>query len=317
MSDARRQADDWVLLFYVPYANDLWHCASAVFGSISSAFSKAARDPNRRRHVRVLLQYKLRGDAHMRRRHWHCDADVAQSDEEHEAAGSDADASCIRSLRSFLSWAEEHVAAAAHVGIAVLGHGGGVMEFCPEEVAGSGSRALRWMNVGEAAAELTRFNRSVNGRVGLVFLQNCCKAVLPAIWAFRELPCCLVASPTIIGAPNTYYQALIHHLFCSPAVSPASAAATICSGEQPQDFAILSVFLTASLPAFVRSLDAFAAAAAAAPLLRDAAALQALSLSLRSFWVEYLDILIRMSTATRQPITTLTSWRCARSWPQP
>jgi hypothetical protein len=124
MSAADGASNEWVLLFYVPYANDLWHMASRVFGSISSAFNAAAKDPARRRGVRVLLQYKLRGDKHMRRRHWHYNAAVEQADDDytvhlHEAAEDDTDASCVSSLRSFLAWAGGHVDGAAHVGIAV------------------------------------------------------------------------------------------------------------------------------------------------------------------------------------------------------
>jgi hypothetical protein len=286
MSQAAGQPDEWVFLFYVPYANDLWHAASRVFGSISSAFAKAARDAKRCRNARVLMQYKLRGDAHMRRRHWHCNAAVEWGDDDHvihshEAASGDADASCISSFRSFLSWASEHVAAAAHVGVVVMGHGGGVMQFCPEELAGG---ALRWMDVSAAAAELHNFNSVVSGRLALVFLQNCCKATLPALWPFRHLNCLLIASPTIIAAPNTYYTQLILHIFTCPHASPASAAAAVCNGEQPQDFAILSVFHSSHLQHFALALDALAAAAA--PHMRQAGAARALFDSLRSFWVE-------------------------------
>jgi hypothetical protein len=164
-----------------------------------------------------------------------------------------------------------------------MGHGGGAMEFCPEEVAGGGG-GLRWLDVAAAAAELARFNASVSGRLGFVFLQNCCKATLPALWPLRHLHCLLIASPTIIAAPNTYYAALIHHVCTCPAPTPASAAAAICHSEQPEDFAILSVFHTSHLPPFARALDALAAAAA--PRLRDAAAASAFDLSLRSFWIE-------------------------------
>jgi hypothetical protein len=123
MSIVDGHSGGWALLFYVPYANDLWHVASRVFGSISSAFNAAAKHPTRLRGVRVLMQYKLRGDQHMRRRHWHYNAAVDQGDDDyithlHEVA-EDTDASCISSFRSFLAWAGEHVGGAAHVGVVV------------------------------------------------------------------------------------------------------------------------------------------------------------------------------------------------------
>ncbi len=290
MVDGATRSDDWLFLFYVPYANDLWHVASCVFGSISSAFARSARDSNRCRDVRVLLQYKLRGDAHMRRRHWYCDSAVECGDDDHvvhvhDTAKSDLDASCISSFESFLSWASGHAATAAHIGVAIMGHGGGVMQICPEEVTAGSAAALRWMDVGAAAAALKQFNDTVCGRIGLVFLQNCCKSTLHALWPLRHLHCCVVASPTIIAAPNTYYSALIHHLFTCPTATPASAAASICASEQPQDFAILSVFSTANLLPFALALERFAAAAA--PLLRDASAARAANDHLRSFWIEY------------------------------
>jgi hypothetical protein len=280
-------AREWALLFYVPYANDLWRVASSVFGSISRAFAASSKDPGRCRDVRVLMQYKLRGDAHMRRRHWLCDSSVEWADEEHavhlhEEAKSDSDASGIDSFRSFLLWSAEYAASAEHVGVVIMGHGGGAMQFCPEEAEAG---AMRWMDVAAAAAELTLFNASISQRIGFVFLQNCCKATLPALWPFRHLKCCLVASPTIIAAPNTYYPALISHLFTCPSASPASAAAVICNNEQPEDFAILSVFHAANLPPFVAALDAFAAAAV--PLTAPSCATLAASDSLRCFAVEY------------------------------
>jgi hypothetical protein len=165
----------------------------------------------------------------------------------------------------------------------VMGHGGGAMQFCPEETV-SGGTALRWMDVAEAAAELARFNSSLAGRLGLIFLQNCCKATLPAFWPFRHLDCCLVASPTIIAAPNSYYASLIHHVSTCPAPTPASAASVICHNEQPEDFAVLSVFHTSQLQPFSLALNALAAAAALH--LRHAAAARAFDHSLRSFWIE-------------------------------
>jgi hypothetical protein len=188
------------------------------------------------------------------------------------------DASCISSFESFLSWASEHAATAAHICVAIMGHGGGVMHICPEEVTAGSVAALRWMDVGAAAAALTKFNDTVGGRIGLVFLQNCCKSTLHALWPFRHLHCSVVASPAIIGAPNT-------HLFTCPTASPASAAASICASEQPQDFAILSVFSTVNILPFALALDRFAAAAA--PLFREASAARAACDHLRSFWIEY------------------------------
>ena len=294
-SDSTRSSTcdgEWLLLFYAPYANDLWRVASSVFGSISSAFAKASNDAGRCRDVRVLMQYKLRGDAHMRRRHWHCDAAVERDDDDHvihlhEHAKGDTDASCAGSFRSFLSWAAGHVAAAEHVhiGVVVMGHGGGVMQICPEEVTGGSGGALRWMDVADVASALEEFECSIAGRVGFVFLQNCCKATLPALWPFRHLQCLLIASPTIIGAPNTYYSALIHHLFTCPAASPATAAATICNSELPQDFALLSVIFTASVQPFALALDALASAAA--PHMRSSAAARALLDSVRGYVTNY------------------------------
>jgi hypothetical protein len=309
MSAIASAADDgeWVVLFYVPYANDLWRVASSVFGSISKAFAVAAKDSGRCRNVRVLMQYKLRGDLNMRRRHWHCDTSVEWADEDHvihhhEEAKCETDSSRIESFRSFLAWTVPHVAAAMCVGVVVMGHGGGVMQFCPEEVQGGCAGALRWMDVGAAAAELVRFNDIISQRIGFVFLQNCCKASLPAIWPFRHLNCCLIASPTIIAAPNTYdlrhanrqkicntlnsyYSALIHHLFTCPGASPASAAAVICNNEQCEDFAIFSVFDSAKLASFTAALDMYVSNVASLLQLPDVA--RALSDSLRCFGVDY------------------------------
>jgi hypothetical protein len=201
-----------------------------------------------------------------------------------EDACSDIDASSISSFRSFLSWASGFVAADAQVGLVVLGHGGGVMQICPEEVT-MGSGALRWMDLDDASAALVEFNAGVGGRLAFVFLQNCCKATLPALWSFRHLQCRIVASPTIIGAPNTYYSALIFHLFTCPSASPASAAATICHSEEPQDFALLSVFCCDRLLPFALALDAFAAAAA--PHIVDDNVFLSLSHAMRRFFIEY------------------------------
>ncbi|GEM_PF-4429596 len=113
---------------------------------------------------------------------------------------ADDDATDTRALRDFFAWAAERYEAERYV-VAVLDHGGRVGELARDD------HPAGWLGTDELGEALRAFDASERGRVGLVVLQVCGKGTLEAAWGLRGAADELLASATVIAAPNTWFAA--------------------------------------------------------------------------------------------------------------
>ncbi len=68
------------------------------------------------------------------------------------------------------------------------------------------------MRVDQFANAVRTFNQSVDGRVELLFFQNCNKATLEAVYEARNCAKYTLASQLALGAPNYYYEGFLYSL---------------------------------------------------------------------------------------------------------
>lgn len=144
--------------------------------------------------------------------------------------------------------------------VVILGHGGRIHEICPDEYPTNehGQEAL-WMNTMEIAEALHIFNMSkCDGRLRLIFLQNCCKSSLSVIQNFSMLSSVFVlASQTILSAPNHYYIPLLKSLFANPTPSGLEVAKRIVGFEPDSGYSVMGGMEMGYYKAFSMSFNNF------------------------------------------------------------
>jgi hypothetical protein len=96
---------------------------------------------------------------------------------------------------------------------------------------GSG-KWLRGSDVGEIVAG---FNQKTDRKVRLVFLQQCGRAAIQNLYNFVDAAEYIMASPLVVGAPNTYYTKTIASVAQDPNVTGEILAETIMREDEHYD----------------------------------------------------------------------------------
>lgn len=87
------------------------------------------------------------------------------------------------------------------------------------------------MRVDRFANAVSSFNQSTDGRVELLFFQNCNKGTLEVVYEARDCAKYTLASQLQLGAPNYYYKGFLNRLK-DPSVEGYKAAIAIMNSEQ-------------------------------------------------------------------------------------
>ena len=245
----------WSILIYMPYANDLSSCAEPIIASISTGMQQGTSVENKLGKVSVYLQRKCRGQAAMRRDFWDSSFCAKQSYCNHIsdwAEPSSHNSSSVITFSNFLNWVGTTGLNSSNYLIIILGHGGSILEICPDEDFSS------WLSLEDAAIALHSFNLLVKNNLRMLFLQNCCKSSLSAIHSLRSLSAVhVLASPTILAAPNEYYCSLIQSLFVNPNCTALELSARIVGYEPSENYGILACFRINNFLQFLESLNIF------------------------------------------------------------
>lgn len=190
-----RSKHSWVILYWMPYDNNL-----VIFGEqIVQMLTRATK----RSKAAVVVQSDYFGDKKMRRRNL-----IEGNIQEMEIAGEDS--SDISAFSEYLDWANRTFEADRWA-IIIVGHGGKINEISPDE-HGVSRQKVTWMPIDKLANAVTNFNRATEGRVELLFFQNCNKATLEVIYEARNCARYTLASQRLLGAPNYYYYGFLKKL---------------------------------------------------------------------------------------------------------
>jgi hypothetical protein len=185
----------WAVLYWMPYDNDLGR-----FGeSIVEMLARGTQTSN----AAVAIQSDYPGDPTMRRRQI-----VGGTIRESDVAGEDS--SDVSAFTDFLDWAYLSFTA-RHWAVVIVGHGGKINEISPDDHTAT-SRRRTWMKVNDLTHAVTNFNRRTEGRVELLFFQNCNKATLEVVYEARHCAQYTLASQLALGAPNDYYEGFLNCL---------------------------------------------------------------------------------------------------------
>lgn len=213
-SSQTRSRHQWVVLYWMPYDNDLSRYGEPILEMLTRG--------TRNSDVAVVVQSDYWGDAKMRRRQL-----MNGTIDEIEIAGEDS--SDISAFSTYLDWANQTFEA-EHWAVIVVGHGGEINEVSPDDHKVT-QQARTWMRVDQFANAVSNFNRATNGKVELLFFQNCYKATLEVVYEARNCARYTLASQLMLGAPNYYYEGFLDRLK-SPAVNGREAAIAIMNSER-------------------------------------------------------------------------------------
>lgn len=212
-----QQKYDWVLLYWMPYDNDL----SSLGQPIIQMLSRGVQSNN----ILVVVESDFSGARQLSRR----TISKGKIDVQHlETANSSNE----KVFAEYLDWARSKFQA-KHWAIVFLGHGGRLLEISPDEHPDSDSLSeTKWMNLQKLSDVIVKFNRAVDNRVELVFFQNCNKGNIEAHYMFRDTAKYTLSSQFLLGAPNYYYESLLQYLGNYPDIDGGQLAEKIMEFER-------------------------------------------------------------------------------------
>lgn len=214
MSNKKRY--DWIILYWMPYDNNL-----SRFGyPILEMLTKGVQTEN----LLVAVESDFSGAQQLSR---HLITKGKINREKLDTANS-ADE---KVFAKYLSWAKSQFQAEKWA-IVFLGHGGCLDEISPDENPELGAIPVtKWMNIKKLSDIVSSFNREVENRVELVFLQNCNKGTIEVLYTFRDTAKYTLSSQRLLGAPNYYYEQLFQFLGNHPEINGGQLAQKIMQFE--------------------------------------------------------------------------------------
>lgn len=228
-SSQAKSRHKWVVLYWMPYDNDL-----VPFGEpIVEMLTRGTRNSE----TVVLVQSDYLGDEKMRRR-------KLVNGTTHEMNVAEEDSSDVSVFSAYLDWANQTFEA-EHWAVIVVGHGGKINEVSPDD-HGATRQTPTWMRVDQFANAVSIFNQVTDGRIELLFFQNCNKATLEVVYETRNCARYTLAYQLNLGAPNYYYEGFLKRLQ-EPSVSGYEAALAIMESERADMYHTLTLVDNKSL----------------------------------------------------------------------
>ena len=190
---------EWVFVYYMSYDNDLNPYGKVILrdlknGVVNSKIAVVVQaDFTDNKGMKRIAMYHANGKTHKK-----------------EIILKSEDSADEVELKKYLGWVCKKYPAKNYA-IIFLDHGGRLNQMCLDEKPfknhnenkrfGSG----KWLHASEAGKIVANFNQKVDGKVRLLFLQQCGRAVIQNLYNFVGAAEYIMASPVKVDAPNTYY----------------------------------------------------------------------------------------------------------------
>ncbi|MEJ2648142.1 MAG: clostripain-related cysteine peptidase [Sedimentisphaerales bacterium] len=191
----------WVFVYYMSYDNDL----NAHGQKILSELAKGIKSKD----IAVVTQADFSDLKGMKRIELY--STNGKSVKRKESSVKSENSTDPNELVNFFDWVRNNWKADNYC-IVFLDHGGSLNNMCRDDrptynqqenwkVSSEG----KWLPSSEVGKIVADFNRSVDGKVRLLFLQQCGRGSIQNLYSFIDTSEYIMASPVIVGAPNTYY----------------------------------------------------------------------------------------------------------------
>jgi len=90
----------------------------------------------------------------------------------------------------------------------------------------------KWLRAAEAGEIVADFNQKADGKVRLLFLQQCGRAAVQNLYNFVDTAEYILASPLKVDAPNTYYTKTLASIARDPNITGEILAETIMHEDE-------------------------------------------------------------------------------------
>jgi hypothetical protein len=216
----------WVFVYYMSYDNDLNSYGRIILNYLDRGITNnkiavvTQADFMDEKGMRRIAQYRAFGKT------WKKE-DFIQSE----------DSADIAELKKYFNWIRDKWKAENYC-VVFLNHGGLLNNMCKDEEpyrSNSDNEKFpsgKWLPASKVGKILAEFNRDVNGKVRLLFLQQCGRGSIQNLYSFVDTSEYIMASPVIVGAPNTYYTQMLKEVTNEPNISGTAIAETIMNEDK-------------------------------------------------------------------------------------
>ena len=194
---------DWIFIYYMSYDNDLSGIGQGILRDLKKGIVNSK--------VAVLTQADFADGKGMKRIALHRSFTRVKRKEFSLKSDDSADPN---QLEKYFQWIRQNWKAKNYC-IVFLNHGGRLNSMCldekpfPDQEKNKQFPSGKWLSAVEAGKITADFNRIVGGKVRLLFLQQCGRATIQNLYNFTDAAEYILASPVIVGTPNTYYTKTI------------------------------------------------------------------------------------------------------------
>lgn len=216
-----QDSTDWILIYYVPYDNNLSSYSDSVVTQLESV-----KDIN---NVQVVLQVDTADSLGMYRYIINKNGvriDTVQSEE----------STSQKQLTQYLKWVSKEFSFRKSA-VFFLDHGGML-----DEVGQDLQPDSNFLTTRSIRKSLHKFNKWNASKVNLLYLQVCAKASLAPLYELHSTSEYTLASQMLLGAPNYYYKEVLRFLSHNPNSSGVELAKAIAMSDRKDMISSLTCF---------------------------------------------------------------------------
>lgn len=230
---------EWVFFYYMAYDNNLEGCGPPILKMLHEGITSD--------NVAVVTFADFRDKDGMIR------YEATKAGQKETRLEIESSAHEI-TLKDQLEWTRDNYKAKRYA-VVFLNHGSRLSEMSHDEHPGKGA-TQNWLHVVKVAEVLTEWRESLPGKLELLFVQQCGKGNLENYHAFRKSAPYVMASQTVVGAPNYYYTDALKAICAKPDVDGKAVASLFKTHETNNMFTTYTTVNDEALEDLPGKLDA-------------------------------------------------------------
>jgi hypothetical protein len=217
---------EWVFVYYMSYDNDLNPYGKVILGDLTKGIVSSK--------VAVVVEGDFTDNRGMKRISL-CHANGKPRRKQDVLKSEDS--ADENELKKYLDWVRKNWKAENYC-VVFLNHGGTLNHMCLDEkpfkkyAENKRFASGKWLDASKVGGIVADFNRKVDGKVRLLFLQQCGRAAIQNLYNFVDAAEYILASPLRVDAPNTYYTKTLELVGRDPNVTGEILAKTIMQEDE-------------------------------------------------------------------------------------
>lgn len=224
---------DWVFVYFMSYDNDLSGVGPGILRDLQQGVVNSK--------IAVVTQADFSNNKGMKRIALYRTLGLSRRK---ETSLNSEDSADPNQLKQYFQWVRENWKAHNYC-IVFLNHGGRLNSMCKDDRPFQDQdknkqfASGKWLPATEVGKITADFNRDVDGKVRLLFLQQCGRATIQNLYNFTDAAEYILASPVIVGVPNTYYTQTIKAAADDPNITGIILAQTIM--QEDRDYTLYAL----------------------------------------------------------------------------